>query len=313
MLHHAGMKAALPQVRKVAKVLGISLKVIDMQEVFYREVILPFAQEYAMGRTPNPCPLCNRRIKLGALMERALAMGAQKMATGHYALIKEDKGKYHLMKGKDNKKDQSYFLALLHQRQLSRLTFPLGNYTRSEVEHLAKKLGFSEVRFHSSQEICFLKGHYTQLLKGLGLDPGPGPIRDIHGNILGNHRGYTHYTIGQRRGLGIAQGVPMYVVKIIPQENTIVVGPKEALFSKSITVLSPHWINKPPGKGPWGLNVKIRYRHREAPALVEEMGDKIRVTFETPQRAPTPGQLAVFYRNDEALGGGWIEEVCGSF
>ena len=313
MLHHAGMEASLPQVRKVAKVLGISLKVIDMQEVFYREVILPFAQEYAMGRTPNPCPLCNRRIKLGALMERALAMGAQKMATGHYALIKEDKGKYHLMKGKDKKKDQSYFLALLHQRQLSRLTFPLGNYTRSEVEHLAKKLGLSEVGSHSSQEICFLKGHYTQLLKGLGLDPGPGPIRDIHGNILGNHRGYTHYTIGQRRGLGIAQGVPMYVVKIIPQENTIVVGPKEALFSKSITILSPHWIHKPLGKSPWSLNVKIRYRHREAPALVEEMGDRIRATFDTPQRAPTPGQLAAFYRNDEVLGGGWIEEVCGSF
>jgi len=313
MLHHVGMEASLPQVRKVAEALGISLEVIDLKKVFYREVILPFAQEYTLGRTPNPCPLCNRRIKMGILMERTLAMGAQKMATGHYARIVEEKGNCHLMKGKDKRKDQSYFLALLYQGQLSRLTLPLGNWSRPKVENLAQKLGLSEEGLHSSQEICFLKGHYTHLLKDLGLDPGPGPIRDIHGNILGNHKGYIYYTIGQRRGLGVAQGVPLYVVKIIPQENTVVVGPKEALFSKKITILSPHWIHKPLGKSPWLLNIKIRYRHREAPALVEERGDKIRATFDTPQRAPTPGQLAVLYRGDEVLGGGWIEEVCGSF
>ncbi len=309
MLHHACMEASMPHVRKVAEALGITLEVIELKKVFYREVILPFVQGYAQGKTPNPCPLCNQRVKIGILMERALAKGAQKMATGHYARIVGKGKNYSLMKGRDRAKDQSYFLALLSQRQLNHLSLPLGDWHRSKVENLALKIGFLEKGLHSSQEICFLKGHYTHLLRELGLNPGPGPIKDTQGNLLGNHKGYIYYTIGQRRGLGVAQRGPLYVVKITPQENTIVVGPKEAIFSSKITMLSPHWIHKPSGKGPWRLNIKIRYRHREASALVEERENKIKATFDIPQRAATPGQLAVFYRDDEVLGGGWIEKA----
>ncbi len=307
MVHHQGAEEALDRVKRVAKILDIPLEVVEMREAFQREVLSLFVEAYARGLTPNPCPICNRKVKLGILMERALALGADGMATGHYArVIKEEDGP-HLVKGRDSKKDQSYFLALLTKEQLERLILPLGEWTRQEVEAMAKKLGLWEKGLKSSQEICFLRGHYTQLLKEMGIDPGPGPIKDLDGRTLGTHKGYTHYTIGQRRGLGIAIGHPLYVVKIIPQENTVVVGPSEALMASRIRISSVHWIHPPPGPCPWKLKVRIRYRHREAPATVEDHGRT--VTFHAPQRAPTPGQLAVYYKEDEALGCGQIQEV----
>ncbi|HDD52562.1 MAG TPA: tRNA 2-thiouridine(34) synthase MnmA [Thermosulfidibacter takaii] len=307
MVHHRRTEETLDRVKRVAEILTIPLEVVEVREVFQREVLSPFAEAYARGLTPNPCPLCNRRVKLGILMKRAMAKGADKMATGHYARVVEKDNGPHLMKGKDPRKDQSYFLALLTREQLEHLVLPLGEWTRQEVEVMAKKLSLWEKGLKSSQEICFLQGHYTQLLKEIGIDPGPGPIKDLNGKTLGTHKGYTHYTIGQRRGLGIAAGRPLYIVKIIPQENTVIVGPPEALMAEKVQLSYVHWIHTPPGSPPWKLKVKIRYRHREAPALVKDHGRTI--SFHTPQRAPTPGQLAVFYKEDEVLGGGQIQEV----
>ena len=309
MIHHADMEGSLPKVKAVAESLDIPLEVVDLQDAFRERVIDPFIRQYAEGRTPSPCPICNRVIKMGLLMDEALSMRVRKMATGHYARVWEDGEGFHLLRGKDKRKDQSYFLSLLSQEQLSRFLLPLGGLKRVDVEKTAYTLGFSGSGLHGSQEICFLTGHYTGLLREQGLDPGPGNVRDVQGKIIGEHRGYIHYTVGQRRGLGVAKGVPLYVVQIIPEENTIVVGPEDHLFSREITVFSPHWIHEPCGDSPWRLDVKIRYRHTGAPALVRSLGDKLDVLFETPQRAPTPGQLAVFYRDDEVLGGGWIEDV----
>ncbi len=304
MIHHSTGEEALPQVRRVAEILKIPLETVDLKGVFGQEVIRPFMDAYARGLTPNPCPLCNKRVKLGILMEKALAQGAQRVATGHYARV--EKGP-RLLKGLDRGKDQSYFLALLSRDQLERLVLPLGTKGRKTVEDKARELGLTGGgNIKSSQEICFLKGHYTRLLKEEGIDPGPGPVVDINGKVLGTHKGYVHYTLGQRRGLGVATGKPVYVVRIIPEENTVVVGPAEALMKRGVKLAWIHWIRPPSGPSPWELKVKIRYRHREAPARVDEEGRII--TFLEPQRAPTPGQLAVFYLGEEVLGGGEIAE-----
>jgi len=303
MIHHREALETLPRVEKVARILSIPLEVINLVEVFQERVVVPFAQSYARGLTPNPCPLCNRKVKMGTLMEKALALGAQRVATGHYARVEEGP---RLLKGLDMNKDQSYFLALLSQGQLERLVLPLGHWTRKRVEEKARELGLGLEDLKSSQEICFLKGHYTQFLKEQGIDPGPGPLVDLEGRVLGTHKGFTHYTLGQRRGLGAATGKPLYVVKILPEENKVVVGPAEALMKTRLKLAWIHWINYPPGPPPWGLKVRIRYRHREVPAVVK--GGGLDITFLEPQRAPTPGQIAVFYRDQEVLGGGEILE-----
>ena len=307
MVHHEGAWDTLERVKRVARTLGIPLEVADMREPFRQEVLTPFVRAYSQGLTPNPCPLCNRRVKLGILMNKALSLGAERMATGHYARVAAGEEGPRLLKGVDTRKDQSYFLALLSREQLARLILPLGQKTRKEVEEKARELGLWEEGLKSSQEICFLQGHYTRLLERLGIDPGPGPLVDMEDRVLGTHKGYTHYTIGQRRGLGVATGEPLYVVRVIPQENKVVVGPARALMAKRIRLAWVHWIHLPPGDPPWELKVRIRYRHQEAPALVTAPGKEI--TFLAPQRAPTPGQLAVFYRDQEVMGGGEIIEV----
>ncbi len=307
MVHCPTMEASMHRVKEIAGRLHIPLITINMKEAFYREVIIPFAEGYARGETPNPCPLCNQRMKLGLLMEKALREGAEKMATGHYAKVMEKENSYHLMKGTEE--DQSYLLALLNEDQLCHLILPLGDLTRKKVKELAHHLGILKKGDRGSQEICFVDGHYTQLLKTLGISPGPGPIKDEKGETKGMHKGYIHYTVGQRRGLGISSRRPLYVTRILPEENTIIVGPREALLSKRLTVNAPHWIHRPRGKGPWRVAVKIRYRHKESPAWIKEEGGCLTVLFDTPQKAPTPGQLAVFYMDNEVIGGGWIRKV----
>ena len=304
MVHCPEAKETLKRVEEVARLLDIPLEIVDLKKTFREKVVAPFVKSYAQGLTPNPCPLCNREVKLGILMNKALARGADRVATGHYARV--EKGP-RLLKGLDQNKDQSYFLALLSRNQMERLVLPLGPRTRKEVERKARELGLWQEGITSSQEICFLKGHYTQLLKEWGIDPGPGPLVNLEGKVLGQHKGYIHYTVGQRRGLGVATGEPLYVVGIIPGENKVVVGPAQALMKRKIRLAWVHWIHHPPGDPPWKLKVRIRYRHREAPALVEK--DGLHITFKEPQRAPTPGQLAVFYLGEEVLGGGEILET----
>ncbi|MBI4972803.1 MAG: tRNA 2-thiouridine(34) synthase MnmA [Candidatus Omnitrophica bacterium] len=300
-----GMQA-IDDARGVAHKLGIRHYVLNMQQELEKWVIRNFCQEYLRGRTPNPCVRCNQYIKFAALLKKALGLGAGYLATGHYARIERNQ-KYLLKKAKDRKKDQSYFLYRLNQKQLKHILFPLGNYTKEEVRGLAREFGLSVADKLGSQEICFLPGQdYRGFLKTqMRLKIKPGAIVDKQGNVLGQHQGIAFYTIGQREGLGIAKGYPLYITKIDARNNMIIVGRKEDTLASEFLVKEPHFIFQPLKKEVV-LKVKIRYNHPEARAKVMLGKNKITVQFKEPQFAITPGQSAVFYDGDEVLGGGII-------
>ena len=294
--------------RRVAYKLGIRHYVLNMQKALQAEVIEDFCKEYLSGRTPNPCVRCNQYLKFGILLRKANALGAQYLATGHYARIA---GFNRLKKAKDKKKDQSYFLYRLNQEQLKRSLFPLGNYTKSQVRHLAKEFALPVADKLASQEICFLpdddyRTFLSSRLSSRSLKPGP--IIDKQGNILGRHKGIAFYTIGQRQGLNIAMGYPIYIAKIDSRHNRIVVGPKEEILASEFIIKNVHF-TLGPIKKKIVANVKIRYNHKEAPAEILPGVRKTKVKFKKPQFAITPGQSAVFYKKDQVLGGGVIEEV----
>ena len=304
--------------RRVAHALGLRHYVLNMQKLLEEHVIRDFCAEYAAGRTPNPCVRCNQYLKFGVLLKKALALDALFLATGHYACITKTPNSrlqapsYMLKKGKDAYKDQSYFVYRLNQEQLAHILFPLGGYTKSQVRVLAKKFNLPVADKVASQEICFLPDDdYRAFLKAKNLaGMKPGEIIDQEGKILGRHRGIAFYTIGQREGLGIAAGYPLYITRIDAGDNRIIVGRKEDVLKRECLVKDLSFTAKPIKKKVVA-KVKIRYNHREAHAEIEPFGKKVKVVFKKPQFAITPGQSAVFYDRDRVLGGGIIEKVLG--
>ncbi|MBU1726831.1 MAG: tRNA 2-thiouridine(34) synthase MnmA [Candidatus Omnitrophica bacterium] len=300
---------AIDDARRVAHKLGIKHYVLNMQRELKEQVIKDFCREYSSGRTPNPCVRCNQFIKFGSLLQKALGIGADYLATGHYARIVIN-NEFLLRKAKDKYKDQSYFLYRLNQRQLKHVIFPLGNYTKSEVRGLAREFGLAVAEKAASQEICFLpdEDYRGFLKKYLGPEIIPGNIVDIQGKVLGKHKGIAFYTIGQREGLGIAMGYPVYIIRIKSKTNQIVVGSKKEAFAGEFLVKDTHF-SFLPIKKKVALRVKIRYNHKESLADIFPFKRKLRVVFRKPQFAITPGQSAVFYERDRVTGGGIIDKV----
>ena len=298
--------------RRVAADLDIPFSCWDVRRRFGDEVIAPFVEEYRRGRTPNPCVRCNSRIKFRLLLERARGLGADAVATGHYARIEQRGSTWSLARGRDRAKDQSYFLFEIDAGALPEILFPLGALTKEEVRSRARSLGMEVAEKRESQEICFIPdndcGAFVEGQVPEG-SAGPGPLVDSSGRRLGTHRGLVRYTVGQRRGLGVAVGEPLYVVRIDSGENTVVVGPPEELERRRFEVRGVNWLGAARERA-FRAEVKIRYRHREAPATVHPLRTgACRVEFDRSQRAVTPGQAAVFYAGERVVGGGWIERV----
>ncbi len=299
--------------RRVAEALGIPYRVIDLAREYQSEVLDYFSLEYSCGRTPNPCVRCNHRIKFGSLIEKARDIGLEFdiIASGHYARIEKDQinSRYVLKKAGDLSKDQSYFLSFLSQEQLKVLLFPLGELTKAEVRKIAAGLGLSVADKPDSQN--FISGDYSSVIKS---DPIPGPIADKQGRILGKHHGIQNYTIGQRKGLGIAAPEPFYVIAIDCARNAVIVGGKKDIYHREFIVSNLNWISVPGLEAPATSNVKIRSSHRESEAeILPEEGDKVRVIFKEVQLAITPGQAAVFYQFDVVAGAGVIEKGIESY
>lgn len=297
--------AQAARVQRVADQLNISLEVLDLAEPFSREVLDYFRKSYYQGRTPNPCMLCNRRIKFGRLLAAVSDRGPHLMATGHYARIERDeKGIPMLFKGLDPQKDQSYFLARLQREHLHRLRFPLGVYTKDRVREIAAELGLKGLHGQESQDVCFLQN--KSLGEYLDREPIPGPIMTAEGKILGRHQGIHTYTVGQRRGLGLPDATPWYVINLDPANNAVIVGKEKELWQEELVAEEINWLSGiEPQAG--DFQVKIRYRHTAAPARILANPDgSVTVRFHEPQRAITPGQFAVFYRDDLVVGSGEI-------
>ncbi len=295
---------------QIAEMLGIPFHLIDLRDTFSREVIDNFCDEYRHGRTPNPCVRCNYYIKFGALLDEALALGADFLATGHYVRIAMEDDRFLLRKGTDMAKDQSYFLYRLTQEQLRRVSMPLGDFTKAKVRRIARDLGLPQTKESESQEICFThNGGYRAFVAARM--PGvckPGPIENRQGNIIGEHRGIINYTIGQRRGIGIAASEPLYVIGIDAERNAVVVGSKDEIYRKELTAKEISWVAAEPPSRPIEVEAKIRYLHTAARASLSLIDDsRVKVTFEQPQMAVTPGQAIVFYDGNTIMGGGIIE------
>lgn len=302
---------AAEDARRVAERLSIPFYVVNFEEVFAREVIENFAKEYVAGRTPNPCIVCNRQVKFAALAQKAAALGAHYVATGHYArtVKSRENDRYLLYRGLDPRKDQSYVLYGLDQAQMASALFPLGSLTKAEVREAARERGFVTAEKPESQEICFIPDNdYGRFLRDYAPESiKPGEIVDTKGRILGEHPGVAFFTVGQRKGLGIATGSPLYVVRIEPATNRVVVGHGDECFFREFDVAHPNWIawEAPPESAE--VEVKIRYSASPAPAVIYPNDHGVHVCLKEPQRAVTPGQAAVFYRGDLVIGGGTIE------
>ena len=296
--------------QSVAEQVGIPLEVVNCSRPFEKEVVGPFVDTYRSGQTPSPCMVCNQRIKFGFVLDRALALGASALATGHYARVtRTDNGRFCLLKGADRAKDQSYFLALLTQEQLSRAVFPLETRTKKQVRQMAQSLGLTGFIEKESQELCFVRhGSYRDFLSKVGkFTFKPGPIVNTAGDILGEHKGLHAYTIGQRKGIGIPGPQPYYVIRIDSSHNRLVVGSKPELAAQQCTVTHINWIDTEMPNRPISVKTRVRYRHQEADSTLTPLGDsRAVVDFSRPQYAITPGQAAVFYEGDRVLGGGWI-------
>lgn len=304
---------AVEDARAAAYKLGIPHYVMNFRDIFAQKVIAYFCQEYSLGRTPNPCIRCNQYIKFDALLERAKGLGADFVATGHYARVIRDKasGRYLLKKGIDRNKDQSYVLYSLAQQQLRHSLLPVGDFTKEKVREIARELGLPVADKPASQEICFISDNdYPRFLKEYIPEAvKPGLILDREGNILGEHQGILFYTIGQRKGLGISAKEPFYVTAIDREKNALIVGNKEDVYGNKLIASELNWIVIDKLSEPIMVTAKIRYRHEEAEARVTPSdGDQVDVEFKERQMAITPGQAIVFYDGDNVVGGGTIEK-----
>ncbi len=301
--------------RRVADKLDIPHYVLNFRDIFNEKVINNFVDEYSQGRTPNPCIRCNQLIKFEALFKKALSLEADFIATGHYARIRkdEDSGRYLLLRGKDKHKDQSYVLYTMTQEQLSRVLFPLGDLTKEKSRAIAKKIGLRVADKPESQEICFIPDDdYRRFLKEkIPESMKRGSIKDHEGKVIGEHEGILNYTIGQRKGLGLAAKEPLYVLEIDAAENSIVVGPVEKLAGDELIADELNLIAFERLEKKTSVDAKIRYNMKEAPAYLEPQSkDRVKVSFKSPQNAITPGQAVVFYDGEVVIGGATIEKAC---
>src|SRR5437764_3324379 len=302
--------------RRVAETIGIPYYVVNHEDRFERDVVRPFVQEYLSGRWPIPCRLCNKRLKCDHLLTVAQQIGADAVATGHYARVEfdENTGRWLLKRPADLSKDQTYFLFGLTQEQLSRTLFPLGGMSKPQVRELARKHGLALAEKPDSQEICFVPGgDYKKFLdaylaeQGESLPDTAGELVTTDGRVIGEHSGIHGFTVGQRKGLGVATGSPLYVLQIKGDQRQVVVRDQENLYSKALLTKRTNLISTDDLREPMQVSVKIRHRHEPAFAMIEKTAeDEILATFDQPQRAVTPGQAAVFYDGDVVVGGGWI-------
>jgi len=306
---------SMAQARRVAAILDIPFYTVDAQDVFYSQVVKEFISGYAQGATPNPCLFCNRQIRWTFLLERALTLGAQFLATGHYARVKPNaNGIYQLLKAIDQAKDQSYILHVLDQERLKHALFPLGDYTKSQVRELARAYRLPVAERAESQDLCFLGGgDYREfLLRNTPQVSRSGAIISNDGQVLGEHQGLAFYTIGQRKGLGVQTPKPMYVVEKDVSRNILVVGSSQDLGKTNLIASNANWISGERPQTPFRAQVKIRYKAREAWANVIPLENgRIRISFDEPLRDITPGQAAVIYNGDMCLGGGIIQSSTG--
>ncbi|MCU1266065.1 MAG: tRNA (5-methylaminomethyl-2-thiouridylate)-methyltransferase [Acidobacteria bacterium] len=303
--------------RRVAEQLGFPFYVLNLEREFERDVVQPFVTSYLSGETPIPCVACNSRLKFASLDRLALSLGCEKVATGHYARVEHDAAanRYRLFRGRNHQKDQSYFLWELTQEQLSHAMFPLGEMSKPEVRDLARGSDLDVAEKAESQEICFVPdGDYAGFLdRYLTAEnrteqiPAEGELIDAQGRVVGRHDGIHRFTVGQRRGIGIAAERPLYVLSIDAPGNKVVVGSAEELLSEEFTAAGVNWIAFDEPEVSTRADVRVRYRHEAAAATIVSLPQgRVRVTFDVPQRAITPGQATVFYRGDEVVGGGWI-------
>jgi len=294
----------------ISEQLDIPIKIFDCRKAFEQKIITYFKKTYFEGKTPNPCLVCNPEIKFGTILQYAKKIGAERIATGHYVKTQPDgKGRQQLFRGDDPTKDQSYFLAFLSQSQLADACFPLGGMKKSDVKKIAERNRLKPVSEKESQDVCFIheKG-YADFLIGQGIPSSPGPIMEKNGKVIGEHQGLHLFTIGQRRGINCPAPDPYHVLRLDTKNNRLIVGSKQDLFSSACIVEKTNWIIQKPSF-PFHAQVKIRYQHNPAPAtLMPLSGQRVEIHFKEPQLSITPGQGAVFYKNKEILGGGWITD-----
>jgi tRNA-specific 2-thiouridylase len=302
--------------KRVAQHLSFPHYVVNFEEQFEQRVVRPFVEQYVAGRTPIACTNCNTDVKFEPLLHMARQIGAERLATGHYARIRKDErtGRFQLLRARDDSKDQSYFLWGLTQAQLSRSEFPLGELSKEEVRILARSVNLPVADKPESMELCFVpNGNYVRFIhaysreSGKPLDDKEGDIVTQDGAVIGRHSGVHNYTIGQRKGLGFATGKPVYVLAIDPETNRVIVGEDDALRTTTLEIENVNWVSVDEPNNPLRAQVKIRHKHEPAMATVEALHDlRARIVFDTPQRAITPGQAAVIYDGAVVLGGGWI-------
>jgi tRNA-specific 2-thiouridylase len=299
----------LHDARRVASALGIPHYILNFERQFTDTVITNFVEEYASGRTPIPCAHCNSDLKFSTLIDRARGLGSQHVATGHYARVEQADGRWLLKRSVDREKDQSYFLFSLTQEQLAGAVFPVGTLTKPEVRAQARRLGLAVADKADSQEICFVPdGDYAAFVEARSSSLRPGAIVDEHGRTLATHSGVHKFTVGQRKGLGVAAGTPLYVLSIDADKGDVTVGPRSSLDRSTLSASAVNWIARDAPAEWTPATVQIRHRHRPAPGRVRAIDeDRAEFEFDEPQAAVTPGQAAVFYDGDTVIGGGWID------
>lgn len=301
---------AMAQARRVAGILDIPFYAVDAKDVFRETVVQYFLDGYAKGETPNPCLICNRQIRWTFLLNHALALGAEYMATGHYVRIRDEGAEKILLRAIDPLKDQSYVLYVLNQEKLKHAIFPIGDYPKAEIRAIAERFGLPTASRKDSQDLCFLAGEdYRNFLKRNAPQIlKTGNIQTLEGNVIGEHNGLANYTIGQRKGLGVASPLPLYVIRKDSASNTLIVGTQEQMGVGELTAREVNWLSASPPTEAFQARVKIRYTAKEVSARVEPLGaDQAKIRFETPARDATSGQAAVFYVGEKMLGGGIIQ------